>query len=280
MNLIGKSIGQYQVVELIHQAQHTVYQGICPSTGRTVAIKTLSPSHPKEGTFIRQFEWEMELIAELEHTHILPVYDYGQVDDLLYIITPYVEGGTLRDRLPPALSPRTAQTVIAPISVALNYAHTWGVVHGNLKPSNILFDSSGQPLLADMGAFHNAGFAARNNVYISPEQEAQGAAVDGRTDVYALGVLLYEMLVAEPPPVGADPSPRLKQADLPVGVVNVIRQAMAPYPEGRFVWAGDLHDALAAALASEGELRATPEVVRGTSPQEPMNRFRIDTLEV
>ena len=82
--------------------------------------------------------------------------------------------------------------------------------------------------------------------------------------MYALGVLLYEMLVAEPPPVGADPSPRLKRADLPVGVVNVIRQAMAPYPEGRFAWAGDLHDALAAALASEGELRATPEVVGGT----------------
>ena len=170
MGLIGKSISQYQVVELIHQAQHTVYQGICPSTGRTMAIKTLSPSHPKEGTFIRQFKWEMELIAELEHTHILPVYDYGQVDDLLYVVTPYVKGGTLRERLLPALLPRIAQTVITPISAALDYAHTWGVVHGNLKPSNILFDSRDKALLADMGAFHNAGFAARNNLYLSPEQ--------------------------------------------------------------------------------------------------------------
>ena len=257
LKAMRKTVGQYQLIKPIHQGQHAVYQGICLSTGRTVAVKTFSSSPAREGFFIQQFKWEMEPIAELEHTHILPVYDYGQADDLLYIVTPYVEGGTLRDRLPPALSPRAARNVIAPISAALDYAHTWGVVHGNLKPSNILFDSLGQPLLADMGAFHNAGFAARNNVYVSPEQEAPGGAVDGRTDVYALGVLLYEMLVGEPPPVGADPSPGLRRLDMPVGIETVIRQAVAPYPEDRFPWAGALNDALARALRSRAEPEAT-----------------------
>ena len=258
-----KTVGRYQLIELIHQGQHAVYLGICPSTGRTVAVKTFSSSPAREGTFIQQFKWEMELIAELEHTHILPIYDYGQADDLLYVVTLYVEGGTLRDRLPPALSPQVAQNVIAPISAALDYAHTWGVVHGNLQPSNILFDSLGKPLLADMGTFHNAASAARNNVYVSPEQKVQGATVDGRTDVYALGVLLYEMLVGEPPPVGADPSLGLRRLDMPVGIETVIRQAVAPYPEDRFPWAGDLNDALARALTSRAAPEATSARVRG-----------------
>jgi serine/threonine protein kinase len=258
----GKTIGQYRLIELVHQGQHTVYKGICTSTGRHVAVKTFSPSLAKEGVFSRQFAWEMELIVELEHAHILPVYGYGRTDDLLYTVTPYVEGGMLRDRLPPGLSPQTAQAVIAPIAAALDYVHIWGVVHGNLKPSNILFDRQGQPLLADMGAFHNAGIAARNNVYISPEQEAQGAAVDGRTDVYALGVLLYEMLVGEPP-VGPDPSLGLRRPDLPVGIETVIRQAVATYREDRFAWAGNLNDALAAALRSPVGPRATSALARG-----------------
>lgn len=262
-NPTGKTIGQYQLIELIHQGPHTVYKGFCLSTDRTVAVKTFSSSLTKEVGFTRQFEWEMELIVEMEHAHILPVYDYGQADDLLYTVTPYVEGGTLRDRLLPALYPPKVQAVIASISVALDYLHTWGVVHGNLKPSNILFDSQDQPLLADMGAFHNAGFTARNNVYISPEQEAQGAAVDGRADVYALGVLLYEMLVGEPPPVGAGPSLGLRRPDLPVGIETVIRQATAPLPEDRFPWAGNLNDALARALTSQAEPRATSALVRG-----------------
>jgi serine/threonine-protein kinase PpkA len=263
MGLQGKTIGQYQLIELVHQGQNTIYKGFQPSMKRQVAVKTFSPSLAKAEAFIQQFEWEMELIVELEHAHILHVYDYGQVDDLLYTVTPYVEGGTLQDRLPPGLSPQATRAMIDPISAALDYAHTWGVVHGNLKPSNVLFDSHGQPLLADMGAFHNARFAARNNAYISPEQEAQGAAVDGRTDVYALGVLLYEMLVGEPPSVGADPSLGLIRPDLPVGIETVIRRAVAPYPEDRFPWAGDLNDALARVLTSRAEPRATSAFVRG-----------------
>jgi len=263
MDLQGKTIGQYQLIELIHQGQNTIYKGFQPSMKRQVAVKTFSPSLAKAKVFTQQFGWEMELIVELEHPRILPVYDYGQVDDLLYTVTPYVEGGTLGGRLLPSLSPQTAQTVITSISAALDYAHTWGVVHGNLKPSNILFDSRDKALLADMGTFHNAGVAARNNAYVSPEQRSQGTAVDGRADVYALGVLLYEMLVGEPPPIDADPSWRLKRAGLPAGVVDVIRQATAPHPEGRFAWAGDLSDALAAALISQDQPRATVAFGRG-----------------
>jgi serine/threonine protein kinase len=159
-----------------------------------------------------------------------------------------VEGGTLGDHLPQFHSLARAREMIHSIAKALDYVHSRGIIHGNLKPSNILIDRDGQPLLTDFGAFQNMGVGVQGNVYQSPEQ-ARGGPVDRRTDVYALGVLLYEMLIGEPPPVGAVPSPLLKRPTLPTQVKEVILKAMAQYPEQRFQTADEFSQALNMALA-------------------------------
>jgi len=257
-DLLGKTIGEYQLIELIHQGQNTIYKGVQPSMNRYVAVKVLRQSLADDPTFVQQFHQDMERIAGLEHPNVLRIYDYGQQDGLLYIVTQYVETGSLKDRLPPAMSLQGAQAMINPIAQALDYLHARSIVHGNLKPSNILIDSQGQPLLADLGYSQGIDVAGRENVYLSPEQ-AQGAFADQRTDVYALGVLLYEMLIAEPPAVGVTPSPRLKRPDLPVEVEKVILKAMAQYPDQRFQTPGALRNALNVALTPAAAPAAPPE---------------------
>jgi serine/threonine protein kinase len=212
----------------------------------------------------------MSRIAGLEHPNVLRTYDYGQHDDLLYVVTRYVESGSLKDRLPPAFSPNQALRMIIPIAEALDYLHSRGVVDGNLKPSNVLIDEQGQPLLADLGYAQGIDVGEREAVYLSPEQ-AQGAFADQRTDVYALGVLLYEMLVGEPPTLGAVPSPRLKQPDMPVEVEKVILKAMAQYPEQRFQTPAEFKNALNAALTPQAAppRQAQAPVAEEPAPQAP-----------
>jgi len=267
-DLLGKTIGEYQLIELIYQGQNTIYKGFQPSMNRYVAVKVLRQSLAADPDFVQQFHQDMERIAGLEHPNLVRVYDYGQQDDLLYIVTRYVETGTLKDRLPPAMSLQGAQAMINPIAEALDFLHGQGVVDGNLKPSNILINEQGQPLLTDIGYSQGIDVAGQENVYLSPEQ-AQGAFADQRTDVYALGVLLYEMLIAEPPPVGATPSPRLKQPDLPVEVEKVVLKAMAQYPDQRFQTPGALRNALTAALTPAAAPAAAPEPAAAPPPQPP-----------
>jgi serine/threonine protein kinase len=269
MDLLGKTIGEYQLIELIHQGQNTIYKGFQPSTNRYVAVKILKPSLAADPAFVQGFNEDMGRIAALEHPNVLRIYDYGQQDDLLYIVTRYVETGSLKDRLPPALSPQGAQRMINPVAEALDYLHAQGVVSGNVKPSNILITEQGQPLLADLGYSQGIDVSERESVYLSPEQ-AQGSFADQRTDVYALGVLLYEMLVGEPPAPGAAPSPRLKQPDIPVEVEKVILKAMAQYPEQRFQTPGEFNRALNLALTPGAAPAAgPPEPTAAPPPQAP-----------
>jgi serine/threonine protein kinase len=256
-DLTGKTIGQYQLIEVIHRGQNTIYKGFQPSMNRYVAVKVLNPSLAADPAFVEEFRQEMGRIAALEHPNILSIYDYGQQDELLYIVTRYVDHGSLRNRLPPAYTPHQAQGIIKPIAAALDYLHSQGIVDGNLKPTNILIASDGQPLLADLGYAQGIDVGEREQVYLSPEQ-AQGAFADERTDVYALGALLYEMLVGEAPPLGAVPSPRGKRPDLPIEVEKIILKAMAQYPEQRFQTAGELSRALDAALAPKSGPQPQP----------------------
>jgi serine/threonine protein kinase len=268
MDLLGKTIGEYQLIELIHQGQNTIYKGFQPSMNRYVAVKILKPSLAADPAFVQGFNEDMGRIAGLEHPNILPIYDYGQQDGLLYIVTRYVETGNLKDRLPPAFSLQGAQAMINPVAAALDYLHGHGLVDGNVKPSNILISEQGQPLLADLGYSQGIDVSERESVYLSPEQ-AQGAFADQRTDVYALGVLLYEMLIGEPPAPGAAPSPRLKQPDIPAEVEKVILKAMAQYPEQRFQTPGELSRALNMALTPGAAPAARPEPSAAPPPQAP-----------
>lgn len=272
-DLVGKTIGQYQLIEVIDRSGTSiVYKGFQPSMNRYVAVKVLSPTLSEDPAFVQQFQRQAELVAQLEHRYILPVYDHGQQDGLLYMVTRYVDG-TLGDRLSWFYAPRAAGQLVHFMAEALDYVHNRGLVHGNLKPSNVFIDEQRQPLLTDFGFAQMVG--APPDVHMSPEQ-VQGGAVDGRTDVYALGVLLYEMLTGAPPPAGAVPSPRAQRPDLPVDVEKVILKAMAQYPEQRFQTAGELSRALNAALAPapqpappapppQAQPAPTPEPRRDTS---------------
>jgi len=264
IDLTGQTIGQYQLVEQIHQGQNTVYKGFQASMNRYVAVKVLNPAMAANPAFVQAFPQHMQRITALQHPNILPIYDYGQQGEVLYIVSQYVETGTLQDRLPPAFSPQQAQAMLNPIIEALDYAHPLGVEHGNIKPSNILINAQGQPLLADLGYIQGIDTGGEENIYLSPEQH-QGAAPDPRSDVYALGILLYHMLVGEPPLTGAVASVRTRRPDLPEAIERVILTATAQVPEQRFQNPDQLRVAFNQALPPPAVTAPPPQAV----PQQP-----------
>lgn len=242
----GKTIGQYQLVEIIDETGTAlVYKGFQPSMNRYVAVKVLKPGAAGDPASVQQFTQKSELAAQMQHSNVLPVYDSGQEEGVYYRVSRYVETGTLRDRLSEFYDPRKALGLVSGLVEALEYIHAQGYVHGNLKPSNIFLDEEGRPLLTDFGFPQQPGTAP--TPYLSPEQ-VQGGAVDRRADVYALGVLLYEMLVGTAPPAGASVSPRTQRPDLVEAVERVILKSMAQNPEARFQSASEFRNALDAAL--------------------------------
>ncbi len=242
---------KYQLQELISQNERNmVYKGYEPARKRPVAIKFLSPALSGDQTAVHQFRQEMQLLSGLNHPHILDVYDYGLQEDRLYLVTPYISGATLRERMEQFYPLDRAAQMTQAVVEALAYVHGQGLIHGNLKPSNILLDEERQPLLTDFGAFQEIGGRGLGSPYQSPEQ-ARGGPIDARTDVYALGVLLYEMLIGQPPPKGATPSPHLQRPDLPLEVEQVILTAMADNPAHRFQSVTEFSQALAAAIGAE-----------------------------
>ena len=263
-NLAGQTLGQYQILEIIHTGANTVYKGFQPGMNRYVAVKVLDSSQTGNPAFVQQFQQDMQFIAGLEHPGLLPVLDYGQQTEWLYLVTRHVESGTLQDRLSQSYqyNLQQAQQLIRPIADALDYLHSQGAVHGNLKPANILIDPQGQPLLTDFGYTQGIDVGQQENAYLSPEQ-TQGGTVDRRTDVYALGVLLYHMLTGETPVPGVVPTPRLKRPDLPVEVEQIILTAMAQYPDQRYPSARDFNHAL------ETVVRPQPAPVPITVPPPP-----------
>lgn len=256
-DLTGQTLGEYQLVELVDQAGTAlVYKGFQPNMNRYVAVKILSSSLAQNPAAVQQFKQEAELQARMEHRRILPIFDSGEQDGNHYRVTRYIEGGNLRDHLSWFYDPRAAQGLINSIVEGLNYIHQQGLIHGNLKPANIYLDEQRQALLADFGFAQRVGAAP--SVYMSPEQ-VQGGAVDRRTEIYALGVLLYEMLTGEPPPAGTIASPRAKRPDLAPEVEKVIFKAMAQNPDHRYQTAGEFAAALQAALMPK--VAAAPQPV-------------------
>ena len=260
MDLLGQTIGQYQLIELIHQGENTVYKGFDPRLNRYVAVKVLSPARAGNPAFVEQFLQDMQFISGLEHPNLLPIYDFGQQAELLYIVSRYIETGTLQDQLQQYYIPAKAQQIIRPVAQALDYIHSRATIHGNLKPANILMDIQGQPLLTDLGYSQGLDIGGQAQAYLSPEQ-TRGEQIDRRTDVFALGALLYELVIGQAPPVGTAPSPRSIRPDLPVGLEQIILRAMAPQPDQRFQSAGEMSKALNAAL--------TPQAVPAAQPAPP-----------
>ena len=257
MDLLGQSINHYELLTVLSHGENVVYQGFDTRLNRRVVVKVLSAARSTNSVFVQQFQQDMQRISGLEHPNILPIYDYGQHEDRLFIVSRYIESGTLNDRLPQYHLPARAQKIISHVAQALDYLHNRGTVHGNIKPANILLDSKEQPLLTDFGDSQGLDIAGRESAYLSPEQ-ARGEPIDRRTDIYALGVLLYEMVIGQVPQVGSEPKPRSVRPDLPVAVEQVIVRAMAQNPDQRYQSAGELNDALSSALTPQAAPQAQP----------------------
>ncbi len=252
----------------------TVYLARDLKHHRPVALKVL---HPELAYALGadRFLREIEVAANLSHPHILPLFDSGEVTGLLYYVMPYVEGESLRDRLTreTQLPVDEALGIAREVADALAYAHGQGVVHRDIKPENILL-SGGHALVADFGIARalgqagsarltETGMAVGTAAYMSPEQASGASQIDGRSDVYSLGCVLYEMLAGEPPYTGptpqaivakrfSDPVPRVRRVrpTVPEAVEQCVLRALAPVPADRFATAEQFAQAFAGPVAT------------------------------
>src|SRR5215216_3998788 len=263
-----EKIGFYEVkYELGSGGMATVYCAYDPRFEREIAVKVL----PREllhadPQFRLRFEREAKIIAQLEHSAIVPVYDVGEDDGQPYFVMRYMNGGSLSDRIKAGvMSMDEAARILGIIAPALDEAHVKGIIHRDIKPSNILFDRRDNPYISDFGIAKLSQAQAGNvtgsaiigtPAYMAPEQ-AQGDEIDGRVDIYALGIILYEMLTGKQPyeadtPMAVaikhitDPVPHILNANpkLPEGMDTIIQTAMAKNKKDRYTSAVDMTNAL------------------------------------
>ena len=231
-DFVGKNIGNYQVVELIDdQGRSMVYRGFQASTNRYVAIKVLKDELAQDPTAVQAFEQYAQRAAAMQNPHILPVLDTGQEDGAHYLVTPFYKNKSVGSHLSTYGDVQQALNLIQGVISGLETIYSQGTVHANLKPSNIILDDQRQPLLADFGMASPLDVPASS--FNSPEQ-IQGGVVDQRTDVYALGMLLYVMLTGQTAPAGTTINLRAQRPDVPQAVEQVILKALAPNPDQRF----------------------------------------------
>jgi serine/threonine protein kinase len=276
-----EKIGRYQIKsELGQGGMATVYQGYDPSFERDVAIKVLPPALLHDPQFRVRFDREAKMIASLEHPAIVPVYDFGEQDGQPFIVMRFMAGGSLSGRIKKKpLSPEETARIITRLAPALDAAHSQGIIHRDLKPGNVLFDQYGNAFLSDFGIARltEAGSATLTGesivgtpAYMSPEQVQGEKAIDGRSDIYSLGVLIFQMLTGQAPYQAdtqakvmmmhlLEPVPRIreKRGDLPPGVDPVISRAMAKDPQSRFDSTQALAKALESAVLEAGEQEDT-----------------------
>ncbi len=237
---------------------------------RNVVIKVLHPHLARDEEVAERFRREAEAAARLVHPHICGILDYGATEDIVFTVMPFLEGGSLADVIQKNrhVDPVRAADVAAQVACALDYAHRHGVVHRDVKPDNVLFDTEGNAVITDFGIatarFHGrltaTGRAMGTPHYMSPEQ-AMGKLVDGRSDIYAIGILLYESLVGFPPFDGADAfSVSYKQVHeaavppievssrVPAALSEIAMRCLAKSPGARYARGYDLADALIAYL--------------------------------
>jgi len=273
-DLVGHVLGgRYEIEDWIAQGgMSTVFKACDPNLKRTVAIKLIHPHLSDDPEFVQRFEQEAAVVAQLRHSNIIQVYDFDHDDDVYYIVLEYVPGETLQDRLKAlnAASRRLPLAVtiqlMATMCDAIAYAHQRGMIHRDLKPANVMLNRQGEPILMDFGVAKMLGeshFTATGTVigtalYMSPEQ-ARGERPDARTDIYSLGVMLFEMITGQPPFEGDsavavlmkhvnEPVPDARQlnADIPDELVVVIERALAKNPADRYQTAAQMAAALRA----------------------------------
>lgn len=230
-----------------------VYKARQKSLNRLVAIKILAPERGRESRFAERFAREAELLAQLNHPHIVTIHDFGETDGLFYLVMEFVDGVNLRDLLRDGkIAPKQALAIVPPICEALQYAHDKRIVHRDIKPENLLLDREGRIKIADFGiaALMDAdGEGAGTPPYMAPEQTGRSSGIDHRADIYALGVVLYEMLTGERP--GENFVTPSKKVRIDVRIDEMVLRALEKRPEMRYQRADDFRTA-AETLANPG----------------------------
>jgi serine/threonine protein kinase len=269
-----EQIGRYKIVsELGRGGMATVYRAIDPSFEREVAVKILPQAFLHDPQFRQRGTREAKMIAALEHAAIVPVYDFGEDQDVPFIVMRMMSGGSLADKLKnDHLSIEEAAQVVIRVAAALDAAHQKGIIHRDLKPGNILFDQYDNAFLSDFGIARLAEAGATltgSNIlgtpaYMSPEQVQGDKDIDGRSDIYAMGVIFYQMLIGNTPYQATTPA-KVMMMHILEPVPNLIgtlpevtpaveawfEKTLAKDPDERFATAGDMAAALQAALRDE-----------------------------
>lgn len=291
--LIGTTLGKYRILATLgHGGMAHVYRAHQENLDREVAIKVLPPWYAADRNFVERFNLEARLVARLSHPNIVTIHDFSEQNGHLYIVMQLVDGGTLKQLLdtlrdPSSSANQHSQGVIGAMDVgeanrifqqlasALAYAHEQGIIHRDIKPVNVLLDRTKRPILSDFGIakvlastkeLTRPGAGVGTPEYMSPEQ-CKGEQVDGRADIYALGVMLYESLTGRTPFIGDNypaiahshlyetpPDPRIFNRLIPQPVSDVILTALQKKPEQRYQRASDMAKALehAVQVASKG----------------------------
>lgn len=253
----GQMLGPYQIISQIGKGgMATVYKAYQVTMERYVALKVVAGQLADEPSFMHRFRQEARMIANLEHPHILPVHDFGEADGIPYMVMRFLEAGTLNERLDAGqLSLPEIDRIFSQLTEALEYAHENGVIHRDIKPSNAMLDRRGDVFLTDFGiakmlegtaALTATGAITGTPAYMSPEQ-AQGLKVDQRSDIYSLGIVLFQMLAGHLPfeaetPMAVlfkqiqDPPPPLSlvRPDLSYALEAVLLKALAKNPADRY----------------------------------------------
>ncbi|MFN2388255.1 MAG: Stk1 family PASTA domain-containing Ser/Thr kinase [Actinomycetota bacterium] len=276
--------GRYEVLEKVGSGgMAEVYRGRDELLGREVAIKILSERFSQDRSFVERFRREAQSAANLNHPNIVSLYDFGSEDDQAYfIVMEFIDGRSLAEILTEErrLLPERAAEIASDVATALGRAHATGIVHRDIKPGNIMLTSTGQTKVTDFGiaravggaeqqAMTQTGMVIGTAAYLSPEQ-AQGGAIDARSDVYSLGIVLYEMLTGAPPFTGDSPlsvaykhvretAPAASQAnpDVPQALDAIVMKALAKNPDNRYATSEEMHEDLQRYLAGQRVL-ATP----------------------
>jgi serine/threonine protein kinase len=292
--MIGTTLGNYTILAPLGQGGMAhVYRACQKNLDREVAVKVLPPWYAADPNFVKRFNQEAILVAQLSHPNIVTIHDFSNSNGHLYIVMQLVDGGTLKHKLDAArdsagtggvaaLDLEEVNDIFRQIASALTYAHANGIVHRDIKPVNVLLETSGRPILSDFGiakvlvgssGLTRPGAGVGTPEYMSPEQCRGEQEVDGRADIYALGVMLYESLTGRTPFIGdnyhalahshlylAPPDPRIYNPQLTPQMCQVILKALQKKPALRYQQANDLALALTQAIhpSSIGDISIQP----------------------
>jgi len=294
--LIGRTISHYTILEQVGQGgMSSVFSAADLTGGGVVAMKILSPYIAHEERFQARFEREIKLLSRLQHPNIIPILDFGEADGLAFIVMPYIASGTLLDRLNRGpLDPRQGGRIVDQMASALMLAHQNGVIHRDVKPSNVLVDEKGTALLSDF-SFARSQDTSQNltgsaligtPAYMSPEQ-CRGNAIDARSDQYSFAVMLFQITTGALPFTGDTPMatalqhinvplprPRAVNPNLPEEIELVLIKALAKDPALRFDSMEALNRSFQAALAVALDPRARAAEGKTVSSQRTLAMYR------